>query len=361
MLKSHKPVKTLKSTAARQLSTLLKQIPAIDPESVNAEFSHGEGRYDLAVQLNSSGEKKTFICEVRASGQPRHVRTAALQLHEYVSRSNWSAIPILIAPFLSAEAQAICREYDIGFLDMEGNCRLAFDGIYIERAVPTKPAIQRRELKSLFKPKSAQVLRVMLRDPVRQWRVTDLSHDAAVSVGHVSNVRTALIDKEWAAVGDHGLFLTNPDALLDAWAEAYEKPAGAHIGFYTTLHGAAFDEAAAKAFEQMKHTDAWAMFASFSAARWHAPYARTGTQFLYANDEGVDVLRSLLKLSTAAKGENVIVTRVDDTDLARDVEHPAPGINTTSLVQTYLDLAIAGERGREAADHLRREKLEWTK
>ncbi|MDA4631000.1 hypothetical protein NZA98_07735, partial [Escherichia coli] len=35
-------------------------------------------------------------------------------------------------------------------------------------------------------------------------------------------------------------------------------------------------------------------------------------------------------------------------------------LNTcTSSVQTYLDLAIAGERGAEAADHLRKEKLSW--
>jgi hypothetical protein len=31
----------------------------------------------------------------------------------------------------------------------------------------------------------------------------------------------------------------------------------------------------------------------------------------------------------------------------------------TSPVQTYLDLAAAGERGQEAADHLRQERLQW--
>jgi hypothetical protein len=29
-------------------------------------------------------------------------------------------------------------------------------------------------------------------------------------------------------------------------------------------------------------------------------------------------------------------------------------------VQTYLDLAASGERGREAAEFLRRERLQWS-
>ena len=44
---------------------------------------------------------------------------------------------------------------------------------------------------------------------------------------------------------------------------------------------------------------------------------------------------------------------------SRDAIEPAPGSVCTGPVQTYLDLAAAGERGREAADHLRQEKLAW--
>ena len=56
-----------------------------------------------------------------------------------------------------------------------GNARIAFGGVFIERTVADKPVAEQRELKSLFRPKSAQVLRAMLRDPGRAWRVTELS------------------------------------------------------------------------------------------------------------------------------------------------------------------------------------------
>lgn len=71
------------------------------------------------------------------------------------------------------------------------------------------------------------------------------------------------------------------------------------------------------------------------------------------------MLRQRLDLSTPARGENVIVLQIEDHGLFRDSGEPAPHVRCTSPVQTYLDLYVAGERGREAADHLREEKLKW--
>ncbi len=201
------------------------------------------------------------------------------------------------------------------------------------------------------------MLRVLLRDPGRSWKVVDLAEKAGVSVGHVSNVRTALLDREWATVGAEGLQLTAPGALLDAWRDQYEPPPGSRVSFYTTLHGAAFDKAVRGALGGTG--PARALLASFSAAQWIAPFARSGSQFFYADQGGFDRLRAALQLSSVSKGENVVITRLDDDGLFLDAVEPAPGVFTTGPVQTYLDLASAGERGPEAAEHLRLERLAW--
>jgi hypothetical protein len=101
--------------------------------------------------------------------------------------------------------------------------------------------------------------------------------------------------------------------------------------------------------------------ASFSAANWIAPYAGTSTQFFYAERRGLDHIRSELKLSSTAKGENVIITIPKDHGIFLDAYEPAPGVRCTSPIQTYLDLSRGGERGEEAAEHLRRMKLTWQK
>ncbi len=353
-------MKHLESAAVKALRDLLEQVPAIKIVDIEHEPVGPDRGVDIVAHVDVSGRRHTLVCEVKSSGQPRHVRMAALQLRNHMVHHVQQATPVFIAPYLSPEAQALCREESVGFLDLEGNVRLLFDTVFIERLVASKPAVERRELKSMFKPKSAQVLRVMLRDPSRAWRVTDLAQNAGVSLGHVSNVRASLLDREWAKVSDGGLFLSDPDALLDGWRDAYEPPAGKRMSFYTTLHGAAFEEAARRVLRS-ERTTLHAAFASFSAAHWLAPYGRTGAQYLYADEAGVERLHAALKLSSVSKGENVVVTLLKDPGLLHDTVEPAPGAICTSPVQTYLDLTVAGERGQEAADHLRREKLTWSK
>jgi hypothetical protein len=360
VLNSGQAVKEVERRAAEALRRLLAEVPVIRLRSLEHEPSSPDQGIDIMAGVEVSGQRHVLVCEVKSSGQPRHVRMALLQLRNYVAHHSQNATPVLIAPYLSPDAQALCREQDVSFLDLEGNSRLSFDSVFIERQVASKPVVERRELKSLFKPKSAQVLRVMLRDPHRAWRVSELSKVAHVSLGHVSNLRMRLLEREWAQVSEDGLFLSEPDVLLDQWRAAYEPPAGRRVAFYTTLHGSAL-EGAARAVLRADSDTGVAIFASFSAAQWLAPYARTGTHYFYADDAGLERLSAALKLSSASKGENVQVILPKDLGLFLDTVEWAPGAICTSPVQTYLDLVVAGERGREAAEHLRHQRLTWPK
>ena len=129
------------------------------------------------------------------------------------------ATPMLITPFLSEESRAICVDHDVGYLDLHGNAFFHVPGVLIDIGVPGRPAAEQRDLKSLFRPKAAHILRIMLRDPKRAWRVSDLAAASEASLGHVSNVRRALLSREWAREEAGGVALTDPDALLDAWRD----------------------------------------------------------------------------------------------------------------------------------------------
>ncbi|HEX5413444.1 MAG TPA: hypothetical protein VFZ27_16445 [Terriglobia bacterium] len=358
MMKYLSLVKDLERRAASALEALIAQVPAVKLEDIEVEQSHADRPIDILAHLRAADRNHLLVCEVKNSGQPRHVRMALLQLRNYIAHLGNEAIPIFIAPYLSPQAQELCREQGVGFLDLQGNARLVFDAVFIERLVSDKPRAEHRQLKSLFKPKSAQMLRVMLRDPRRPWRVTELATAANVSLGHVSNVRTGLLDREWAQVSDKGLFLSEPTALLNAWRDEYEAPAGKRMAFYTTLHGGPLEDAARQVL-CAGPGKGQAIFASFSAAHWLAPYGRTGTQYFYADASGLEQLKNALKLSLSPKGENVIVTIPDDPGLFLDTVEPGRGAVCTSPVQTYLDLTREGERGQEAAEHLRQEKLKW--
>lgn len=360
MLKRRVEVNETETKAIAALRAVLDQVPAIKIRSITRALRVGRAQPDIVVKLSVAGRSHVLACEVKESGQPRFVRTGLLELRHALAHSSRDMIPVLIAPFLSSKAQSLCREHGAGFLDLEGNVRLAFDGVYVERSVATRPAVERRELRSLFRPKSARVLTIMLADPARPWRVAELAEAADVSLGHISNVRAGLLDREWAKVSDSGLYLSAPGALLDAWRDAYPRPAGRPLRFYTTLHGGAFEDAARHAMRAGPDKGR-AIFASFSAAHWLAPFARIGTHFFYADEPGLERLRAALMLSSTAKGENVVVTLLKDEGVFRSAVEPVAGVVCSGLIQTYLDLSAAGERGREAAEHLRRERMRWKK
>ena len=84
-------------------------------------------------------------------------------------------------------------------------------------------------------------------------------------------------------------------------------------------------------------------------------------QYFYADEAGLEKLKIVLQLSPVGKGENVTVMIPKDRGLFGNTTEPASGAICTSAIQTYLDLAVAGERGREAAEHLRGECLKWPK
>lgn len=348
--------------ATELIKDVLKRVPFVTIEHINREVrlpapSSHYADLDLGLQTES-GRSYRVICEVKAHGQPRQVRAGAAQLRHYISLLPGNAYGVFIAPYLSPPSQQICNELGIGFLDFEGNCRLVFDGIFIERLSEKKSAPERREFRSIFAPKSAQVLRVLLKDPHRSWRVADLAHEAGVSIGHVSNVRNALLDREWVDVKNRGISLTRPDALLDAWRDTYQALKGRRTSYYTTLHGEVFQRSLKAALNQANRVGS-AILSSFSAAQWLAPFARTGMQYFYADKAGSEALQDLLRFSPASKGENVVVTVLDADGVFRDAIEPVPELRCTSAVQTYLDLWISGERGREAAEFLRKEKLRW--
>lgn len=340
------------------LREALADVPDLEVVDVHAAEELADTSIDFVFHINFAGQRHILVGEVKSSGQPRYVQSALFQLKRHVEKQQGPVTPILVAPYLSEDARALCIDNEVGYLDLEGNARIVFPGFFMSRSVAGKPPAERRSLRSLFKPKSASVLRTMLAEPAKRWRVVDLANESLASVGHVSNVRKSLLDRGWAEVSDDGVFLSNPDGLLDAWRTDYTPPTGERQTFYTTLHGTAFEDA----FRHSGSAPAVggrAILSSFSAANWLAPYARTGTHYFYADKEGVDRLRKHLNLTAATRGENVVVTVFDDIGLFRDSVEPTAGIHCTSPVQTYLDLYVSGERGREAAEHLRHERLQW--
>ena len=90
----------------------------------------------------------------------------------------------------------------------------------------------------------------------------------------------------------------------------------------------------------------------YPAAYWIAPYARTGTQYLYAYPEAMDQIECSLHLSSSLKEENVIVSVPRDLGILHDVYEPVPGIYYY-CIRNYPDgIGALAEACRPMLEHL---------
>ena len=369
MMKSSETVKAFELRAVDAVRDLLLNVPSVQVDSVEYERKIGRDHgMDGLVTFAHRGSDYALVVEVKSNGAPRFVRSGVYQLESCVARMRRSGeahagrrlIPILVSSYLSPESRAICLDHDTAYLDLVGNARLAFDTVYIERAVSERPVSETRALRSIFTPKAAAILRVLLREPGRAWRVADLAAQARASYGHVSNVRKALLAREWIEVGDDGVVLVQPDVLLKTWRESYRRPAGESVTGYTHLHGTQFDERLRGTLNPDPNRPR-AIYAQHSAAQWLAPFGRSATHTFYADEPGAEALREALKLTHAARGANVVLHVPMDESLFHDASEPGPEVFCTSPIVTYLDLWTGSDRDREAAEHLAGEFFPWLK
>lgn len=343
--------------AAGHLADLLESMSSVRNVEILHQAAASDAGIDILATFVRGKSRHSLIVEVKRNAEPARVRQALWQLEKASTAYGEKTYPILAAPYISPASQKICRESGVGYIDFVGNAYLAVGGLEIDHRTDAKPKAEERALRSLFTPKAAAILHVMLSSPEHRWRVGELAERAGVSAGHASQVGQQLRQREWAEQSSEGLWLSDPGALLDNWQDEYNMPVGEHVQLYTHLHGAELQEAVRSIIDDISR--AKVLFSSFSAAEWIAPYARTGRTYFYADEHGLGELYTRLDLRSAPKGANIDIRVPKDSVVFQARTTLENGLQITNPIQTYLDLTAAGERGREAAAHLREEALQW--
>ncbi|OHD80507.1 MAG: hypothetical protein A3J97_07635 [Spirochaetes bacterium RIFOXYC1_FULL_54_7] len=340
-----------------EILSLCSSIPFLTIHSIGNASPVPGVQVDFTVKLDAGDSSWMWIVESKLCGQPREVRSALFQLKNTLSAFSESGrYGIFAAPYLSEESRKLCVQAGMGYVDLSGNARLCFGTVFIETRSKDNPYREKRVFKSLFSAKAGRILSILLTPPLRPWKVKKLSIAAGVSLGQASNVRKLLLDQEWAEARNEGLILLKPEELARAWQKAYKPLLHSKDTFYTMLSGNDLDAAVRAAFVEPGY-DASAALASYSAARWYVPYARHATLFLYANTKGKEILKRHLGLQAVERGGNVIVLEPREDAVFSGRVEAAPGIWCSGLIQTWLDLSVAGERGNEAAEILLQQKL----
>jgi len=121
----------LETRASEALQAILARVSGVRLNEIRREPAPPHRAFDLFAQVDVFGHRHTLACKVKVLTSPRQLRMALDHMHDGVAELDGNAIPILIAPCLSLEAQEICKHAHVGFLDLEGNARLVLGEVFI--------------------------------------------------------------------------------------------------------------------------------------------------------------------------------------------------------------------------------------
>ncbi len=328
----------------------LANVPFIDlAELRNSNYIESKDNgIDIVTEILTPKPQRLAI-QIISEGSPRRIREAAYKINEAQKTQYYkSTYAIIVAPRISEAGATICKSANIGYVDHCGSVFLNFDKIYIEKRDDTSHKKKKRRLQSIYSPKSSRILRVMLTEPYRRWKVEELSRTADVSLGLVSNVINALGNQEW--IEEHtqsGFNLSNPDALLMDWSSQYDYKKNDINSYYSVMSMSEI-EAALQSFS--KQLNCQFALTLFSGASRIAPYTRFNQVFVYL-DTDITVASKELGFKQVDSGPNVSLLRPYDNGVFYGTKE-YNSIPIVSPIQLYLDLASYKGRGREAADHL---------
>ena len=128
--------KNLETEAIEALRETLRQISVIKVKEITQRTLGNHKEKMILGRIDIYGHEHLLACEVASDCESPHVKRALRRLHG-LQADQGAKIPVLITPTMSDEAQHMCKECGVGFLDLKGNAHLYLNEVFIvKRSLP---------------------------------------------------------------------------------------------------------------------------------------------------------------------------------------------------------------------------------
>lgn len=333
----------------RKVPELLAELAAIQPEF---EPARGDGA-DLVIRLGN----RVLVVEAKSNSQAGAVSAAADRAARAAREIGARAIGVVAVPFMGELGQRICREAGVGFIDLSGNVSIKAPPLLIHVEGRPNRFVPRGRPSSVFAPKSSRIARLMLLDPKRWWMQQELSESGELGAGYVSRTCKRLESERLIERNaDRAVRPRDAHLLLDAWRNRYDFAAHKVVrGHLSARSGEELASRVSNALEDSKHRYA---MTGLAAAWLIAPFASYRLVSVYLDASPSEELLEALKCHREERGSNLWLVRPNDAGVFQGGKN-VNGVPCVSAAQVYLDLGAMPERSEEAAEHLRKERLQW--
>ncbi len=332
---------------------ILDVVPAILAELVGEPVRELKKSAEIDMVLKAGSN--LFVVEVKRSLRSEVAAQTVSWIK--VKAQSRGGVPLIAVPFMGEYGKGLCEKESVSYVDLSGNAWIVAPGLRIHVSGKPNKIKPRGRPVSLFSPKSSRLIRLLLLDPNRWWRQTDLAKSSNLGPGYVSRLCKQMEQSEIVVRNDNGaLRPKQPDQLLDAWYNEYDFDMhDIRKGHVSVRSG---EELVSKVAQVCGKLDWHYAFTGLSGAWLYAPFAAYRLVTVYLEKLPSDDLLTELGWYDEQQGANLWLLRPRDEGVFHGSEL-IKHIPCASAVQCYLDLKNLPERSAEAAEHLRKETLSW--
>ena len=344
--------------------------------------------FDLAFSLDQDGQARLILVEVK-SRWLRSFLPQTVTKFQAIRERRPSPVPVLAVPALSPRLRRELRDAGINHVDLAGAAYVSERGLYIDVDPAHTPAGSSQawasqmpadvvtETINPFSDAASVVLRLLLTDPDRAWRIQDLASAGKMNPGWVATVARAIESRGYATRSQRGsgresdLQIADPVAALQDWTDVYTWRANHMTSYNVPLEyheltqriGALIKDIAARG----SSVGFPAALTLHSGADLYAAHVQHEQLHVYVQAHAFTELDERIRVNfhgTAADhggSGNLHLLQPyyrRSAFVGASVRNDLPVV---SPVQLYLDLVNYPVRGKEAADVLARAVLgpEW--
>ena len=266
-------------------------------------------------------------------------------IDKYANEKNYC---VMIASYISENTAKICKEAGWGYIDASGNAYISYESLYLEIRGNKNECAPKRALKSIYEKSSvvsSRILRTLLLDTNKVWKMKELAEAAGCSIGQVSKVKDFLLKQACIEHDRDGIHVIDARTIMENWAQVY---------------GSIDDQISCYSLDQIKTIEskmaqmtdaigAECLLTGFSGGVRYQPVVRYQKVHAFVKIEDVESIMEYLGLKRVETGGNVIliIKKNDCIDIgARNIK----GNQIASPVQIYLDCMGLKGRGEEMAE-----------
>lgn len=336
-----------------KIKSLIEPLELIDikkQQKIKNEFI-----LDLVVKTKYKKKEKKLIIEIKSLGEPRHIERAIAQVKFY-SKKIPNSYPIVASYYISEKSRQICKELEVGYIDLFGNIFIELPYILIDKESKKTKNVEKKKQKYLFSPVSTRIIRTLLLNPEGKWTIKSLSQQSESSLGYTHRVVEKLLDEQYILRdNNYKIKLKESSGLLDKWRDSYSFQKNKIYPFYT------FDKNKESIFKNLaevtKSNNLEYALTLHSGAYFIAPYVRfTDIHFYIRSD--LNIWTEKLDLRPVESGANIYLIEPYDKGVFQGLQRIDEKL-IVSNIQLYLDLYNYPKRGREQADFLREKKINF--